>query len=42
MGVNSKEIPNFGYFKKLEKNQITVGNNNEYNIIARNTQILQL
>ena len=27
---------------KFEKNQITVGNNNEYHIITLNTQILHL
>ena len=39
-GKFHREIANFGYFQKIEKNQITVRNNNEFNIITLNTQIL--
>ena len=42
MEVNFIKNSKIWLFQKVGKNQITVGNNNEYNIITLNTQILQL
>ena len=42
MGVNFIKNSKFRLFQKVGKNQITVVNNNEYNILTLNTQILQL
>ena len=42
MGVSFIKNGKFWLFKKVEKSQITVGNNNEYNIILLNAQILKL
>ena len=41
-GVNFIKNSKFWLYQKVGKNQITVENNNEYNIITLNTQILQL
>ena len=42
MGVNFIKKQQILVISKSWKNQITVENNNEYNIITLNTQILQL
>ena len=41
MGVNFIKNSKFWLFLNVGKNKITVGNNNEYNIITLKTQILQ-
>ena len=42
MGLNFIKNSKFWLFQKVGKNQITVENNNEYNINTLNKQILQL
>ena len=42
MGVNFIKNSKFCFFHKVGRNQITVGNKSEYNIITFNTQILEL